>query len=279
MTTRSNGLDIGKFQIGGRRWIIGSTYVGTRATVGIDCESRDAATGQELDPVETQEAPPAGFTYIHDINIQECQIGIRAMAGYYSVVGGELVYHQYESNCDQVTVERIAFFGNGECFRFENNQAVGWNIRDISVNMVDGNDVTVFNVLRGGDISASGIMLNHRQVYLYVQSLDDQNTSCSRLRDVVWDVGVNLPGKFLCLYKYDGALRSNMSDVHAAVEITGHWKYRDPSTYDLTKIIQVPRGRNFNLSNIHIKMIGMPTTHFIDIGGGFYTPDPNYWAN
>ncbi len=269
---RGSGQEVGKLQLNGRRWIFGSTFAeGDRATAGIEVEARDQTI---------QGSPPVGFNYLHDLTIQQCDVGISALGGYYDITDGELTFVTALTNCDQCTVERVAFFGiTDDCFRFDNGQAVGWSFKDISVNMTDSADVNIFNVLRGGDITANNIIVNHRQANLYVQSTNDQNNSCAWLHNVVWDLGADLPGKFFCLYKWAGAITDDMSSVHAAVEIVGDWKERTPGTFDATKIIQVPRGKNFNLSNIRIKMIGMPTTHFTDIGGGFFTPDPAYWAN
>lgn len=266
---RGNGQKLGELQINGRRWIFGNTFAdGDRATAGIECEGRAAEFG-----------PPSGFHHFYDLTIQECEAGISALGGYYTNVDGDLIFNQYEQNCDQCSVDRVSFSAVTDCFRSNNEQAVGWAFNTIHVNQVDDEDINVFNIIRGGNITANTVILNHRRVYLYRQGTNLPYSSCSWINGVKWDLGVDAPGTFLCLYKWDGQVENDMSGYHANLEITGHWPRQDG--FDATKIIQVPRGKNFPLSGIRVKMIDMPRPdgQWIDIGGGFFTPNPAYWAS
>lgn len=259
-----NGFELGKMSLFGRRWLIGGTFIGTRVDTLINMEGRGEPNGA-----------PSGYHNLHDLTLMEASVGIRAAAGYYDDNGN---WQSYEAGCDQFSVRRVSAYNVDTFFYSGNNQAVGGSFQDINYCEGygwDGEEGTIFKIARGGDIDANNIVINHRKCYLYRQGSDDQNASSSCIGKVKWDLQADYSGMFLCLYKWDGAVTDDMSGVNACLTV-GPIDWPRETSYDPSKTIQIPTGKNFPVSKLRFKFDKAPQsmldTYFDLQSDGYYTP-------
>ena len=201
-----------------------------------------------------------------------------ALAGHYDESN---VVVADENHADQCVVDSVIFSGVESCFRSENQQAVGWTFRDIHAEQnALGGDMTVFDIVRGGNIHADSVMLNHNKITLFKvrdYSHNNQRLSCEDFR---FD-GAYGRGAYLTLFKYNGPVHAgdDMSWIKWTVRVTGHIPNFDGTngkpTYDTSKLIQIPDTASrigIQRTDLLFDVARMPLANFTSAGGPWVRP-------
>jgi hypothetical protein len=205
-----SGFRLRGFQINGRRWINaekGGTFAPGRARSAIAVEGRGGIYGT-----------PTCFNTIEDITIQGCRYGILALSDFTRNDGTR---QPFENNADQLSIERVSFWGVESCYRSLNQQAVGSSGRDWSINAIDNKEVTVLDIMRGGNFTLSNPVLNAHQVVLINLRDYSQNNARITVSDFKWDFGMERPLMYLTLVKYSGRPQG-ANAFKWGIRITGH---------------------------------------------------------
>jgi hypothetical protein len=252
-----------------------SSPAGTRVPIGIEIEGQNGPlTG----------GPPAGLHIIADCAIWSCEVAIFQRDGYYDSLGA---FHSVGSaaNGDNVAVTNLVVHDCDVVFRSDNEQAVAWDFDRLYIIFWGGSafhPVTVFDCISCSDITSRVISLNNPAAVV-VQVTDNigQHIVCEHVR---WDHG-GFP-EYLTLFKYadDAPLFPNMSPFRFDIEITGSLPIYAANPYPIKRLIEVPQitespNYRFPTKDIRIKMWRLPREGFIDIGGGFCIPGPDYTAD
>jgi hypothetical protein len=147
---RGTGFVLDGINIMGRRW------PGDRDL------SISGAKSESCIEVEGRAAIATGCHTIRNCLLGEAKYGIRTIPGYYNDAGA---FVKDENHADQGVVDSVTFAGIESCFRSENQQAVGWSFRDVHVDLtVPNTEAVLFDIVRGGNIAADNIMLNHNRI-------------------------------------------------------------------------------------------------------------------
>lgn len=264
---RGSGFILDRITMMGRRWPGGTdkNFVGTRTEACIEVEGRGAtvATG--------------GHT-ISNCLLAEAKYGIRTLAGYYDDAGR---FVPDENHADQCVVQSVSFAGVESCFRSENQQSLGWSFRDIHADQSEGGgEMVIFDIVRGGNIMASNVLLNHSQITLFkVQdySHNNQRLTCDGFK---FD-GSYIPGAYLTLFHYNGKvdLNSDISWMKWSLRVTGHAPTFDGAgpkgTYDIAKLIRTDDSAakvGISKRDLLFDVTGMPLGNFEPAGGPWVRP-------
>ena len=263
---RGTGFILENVSIYGRRWPGGKDdpFVGVKAEACIEVEGRAF--------------PATGCHTIRNCQLGQAKYGIRTIPGYYDDKG---TFVKDENHADQGVVQTVYFSGVESCFRSENQQAVGWSFRDIHSDVdAHGGDVVIFDLVRGGDIDADNLLLNHTKVTLirvHDFSHNNRRLACNMIR---YD-GTYFPGSYFTLFKYDGPVLKgqDMSWLRWSVRVTGDLPGGDAAdakkTFDPTKLIQInDAGSKVGIErkDLLFDIAGMPKTGFVSAGGPWWRP-------
>lgn len=262
MRLRGYGFEMSNIAIQGRPYTVDAgggigPASGTKSNVGIEVEGRTS-------PVAT------GGHLIDHCLIQDCTYGICCKAGYYNDAG---TFVDDEAHADTGRVYDTFFWSTDSCFRSENQQALGWKFRDISLETWGGAGaipMVVFDIVRGGHIRAWGVEILAQEVVLFkVTDYSPWNSSLEAYA-VDRDRYANA-SSYLTLFKYAGA----------AVADSGYiWRVRSTgtfgdtaSTYDESKLIEITNGAtNWHFEDMLFDYRYLDTTDFTAVGH-MYQPD------
>jgi hypothetical protein len=137
--------------------------------------------------VEGHNQPPSGRGTIRDCMFDYAECGIRALGT------------PEETHADLCLVENCAAFNVTSFFRSENNQAVGWTFRHVTVNEVGNSLFTIFDLKRGGRFSAYGVRANGNHVTLTSVGEDmSPNDNHAGIYDFQWDHPGDAQDAFFC---------------------------------------------------------------------------------
>jgi hypothetical protein len=154
---RGQGTLIQGIVISGRQYstengVTGPTE-GTATPIGIEVEGRAA--------------PATGGHILRDVMVAACTYGIALRHGYHD--SGTTRVHPgidglydlaYDENHGEAGVmENVTFWECDNCFYSENNQAVLWRGRSLRVGAFSKQELTVFNIVRGGNHLIEGLEL------------------------------------------------------------------------------------------------------------------------
>jgi hypothetical protein len=258
---RGTGFILDGINIMGRPWRGGTDYTGQKVSACIEVEGRAN--------------PATGCHTIRNCVLAEATYGIQALAGHYDEAGQ---FVADENHADQSTVEGVKFSGIGSCFRSENQQALGWSFRDIHVDSAHSGGATcVFDIVRGGNITASNVQLNHHQVTLLRTSDYSHNNQRISIEDVRFDGGYQKDG-FLTLFEYAGKVLpdSDMSWIKWTLRISGHIPGSETQpAYDASKLVVIPDGKakvGISRRDLLFDVARMPLTNFEPAGGPWQRP-------
>jgi hypothetical protein len=241
---RGNGFVVDGIEFRGRPYILDATgegpSTGTKTPVGIEVEGH---------------APPAtGLHVIRNCTIDECTYGICARAGYYDDLER---FVAYENNADNSIVDGVVFFNCNSCFRSENQQAVAWSLRDITIGFWGGrglSPVIVCDIVRGGDVWINGLSLNHPQATLFQVQDYSHNTQLLTCENLKWDHGEK--PEYFTLFKYAGP-NADLASKKWTVRISGHLGDSETKpSVDPEKMIDVPAG--FPIDDIRVDVARLP---------------------
>jgi len=240
---RGTGFILDGIDVRGRPYPAGTGETGTKTPSCIEVEGRTyPATGRHL---------------IRNCTLAGANAGIRTLGGYYE--NGAFVKN--EIHADESIVDGVNFATVDSCFRSENQQALNWTFRDITVNVLDGTDTVVFDIVRGGNIYATNVSLNHNKVTLlkvYEYSPNTQRFVCDNFR---WDTFAGA-GDYLCLFQYAGPA-GEASWKKWTARISGHIANERPQTYDAAKLIQITPGvKDFPLDDVLLDVARLPEQGF-----------------
>lgn len=263
---RGAGFILDRVTIMGRRWPGGADlkFAGTRPDACIEVEGRSSiATGSHT---------------ISNCLLGKAKYGIRALAGYYDDSGR---FVPDENHADQCVIQSVTFAGVESCFRSENQQSLGWSFRDIHADQNEGGgEMVIFDIVRGGNILASNVMLNHSQVTLFkVQdySHNNQRLTCDGFK---FD-GSYIPGAYLTLFHYNGKVTPNtdISWMKWSLRVTGHAPTFNGAgqkgTYDIAKLIRADDSAakvGISKRDLLFDVTGMPLGNFESAGGSWVRP-------
>lgn len=224
---RWTGFRIENIELNGRPWLVNSLTESVafgsyhRTRTGIEVEGRVAIA--------------TGLHTIRNVMINECDYAICCRAGYYNdsdngadpFTASNPGFVSDENHADQGIVENLTCFGCHSIFRSENQQSVGWSFRDLRVNSFQytaagGQAVIVFDIVRGGDITATGnIMVNN----FFTTILRVRDYSPSNRKNVIGEVKqdggmAGVGGSYLTLFEVTAA-STHYSTGTVAVSGTG----------------------------------------------------------
>jgi hypothetical protein len=137
--------------------------------------------------------------------------------------------------------------------------------------------MVVFDVVRGGNVTADVVMLNHGKIVLFKVQDYSHNTSRLAAYDVKLDGGAG-PENYLTLFQYAGKVYPNddMSWLKWTVRVTGHIANSETKpTYDATKLIQIPDSAakvGIFRRDLLFDVARLPLTNFAPAGGPWFRP-------
>lgn len=211
------GFVINHIGFKGQRWPLGNAGL-----TGTPCQSIIEVAGRSN--------PSSGLHHISNCSFSGANYGIYCPAD------------PEESHGDQSRVTNCWFGAVDSCFRSENQQALGWSFHDIKANNTFSDAMVVFDIVRGGNIYASNVILNHHKVKLFKVTEFSPNTGrlvCDGFR---WDTFNNL-NYYLTMFEYAGPVYPafDMSYIRYSVRCSGHIANDNPSvTYDWSKLVVIP---------------------------------------
>lgn len=260
---RGSNFNISRIEFRGRPYatdLDNGPSGGTKTPTAIEVECRaDRATGGHV---------------LRDCLLSECTYGVRLLGGYYSDITTFVAGEQFSYNG---LLDNVRFFGVNNCFRSENQLAVGWQLRNIDVGGWDSSGliaVIVCDIARGGNIAIDGLNINNRRTTLF--QIQDYSASTRRLIcDNLRANGMNVAGDdYLTLFKYNGS-ETAASALRWIARISGQIVGDDVSpSYDVTKLIQVSTSAvGFPLDDIRIDVDNLPSNGF-QREGRWFVPTP-----
>jgi hypothetical protein len=183
-------------------------------------------------------------------------------AGGYTDEGGTFV--KQEQHADNTQVLSCLIWGCGTVFRSENQQAMNWMFRDIHIGGWSSQPVVVFDILRGGNVTADGIAMDLPKVTLFRvhdYSQNNANLTASRIyRDYFGTA--NAKDNFITLFEYAGPIYKG--GKHQWLK----WRVRvdgiiaeqlSKPGYDWSRLIVVPKeAADFPLGDIHLDILNLP---------------------
>lgn len=212
-----------------------------------------------------------GRAIIQDCGLFEATYGIQTLAGYYN---DSNVFVEDENHADLSTVTNVEFFNVDSCFRSENQQSIGWNFRQIFLEPVGNNPVersTVFDIVRGGCLSATGVIINHgAATVLRIKDYSPHQASFD-IRDIYRDRSpvINLDDYFT-LVKHDGT-----GTYPWRVRISGACGDTDPNRFDKTRYLDINASNSIDTSNMYFDIFNLNMDEFNTAGEGpYFTQDP-----
>jgi hypothetical protein len=260
LRVRCNSLTGGRFEIRGQPYLWdpdGGGARGEKIAVGIAFESR-------LGP----------WTGLHDlehITVSECKTAIDVLGASYDE-SSKLVAGDF--NNDNSTIEKLLLSNCDVGVHIANGQACAWTFRDVRLFGWGGrskNDFVLCDVERGGDVKFDSVSMNHPQATVFRVARWSPQTRTFTAHNVRSDRYYKEPN-YLTLFEYTGPPDP---DAHFDVEITGTLNNMHVAEqFDAKKLIRIPKTSAIPLDGFRIKMAGMPTDGFVDIGGGFWRPTP-----
>jgi hypothetical protein len=263
---RGVGFILDGISLLGRRWPGGKdlAFQGAKAESCIEVEGRAV--------------PASGSHTIRNCLLAQAKYGIRALAGHYDAKGA---FIKDENHADQVVVESVTFSGVESGFRSENQQAVGWSFRDIHADQdAEQGDIVLFDIVRGGDIDADNLILNHNKVTLFKvhdYSPNNRRLVCQSFR---FD-GAYTPEAYLTLFKYSGPIHrdTDMSWIRWSARIAGTLPGAEAangkSTFDASKLVVfADEGSRVGIDrkDLLFDVAGLPTNGFVSAGGPWMRP-------
>ena len=154
---RGTGFVLVGIDIKGQRYLTNVSTSGTRSDACIEIEGRDD--------------PASGNHIISNCALGFAECGVLAIAGYYNdddefvempVSGGQ---QGRGVHADETLVDSCTFAAVDKCIRSENEQAVNWSFRDLTVGGSTAFEPIVFDADKGGKWTHTGTLgLNHPKV-------------------------------------------------------------------------------------------------------------------
>jgi hypothetical protein len=247
---------------------------GTATPIGLEFEGQNFSTFD-------QTGPPSGLHQIRNCGIFSCDTAIFQRNGVYDNSG---VYHDAGSgaNGDNVTVENLVVVDVDTVFKSDNVQALLWDFDRLYVIFWGGSGfrpITVFDAIKCSNITCRVLSMNHPAVVLH-QVTDNfaQRLICEHMR---WDVGG--AAQYMTLFKYADAapVLSDMSPFQFNVRVSGELPNHTNYPYPLKRLIEVPQvnnefGGRFPTRDLLFDLNNLPKDGFINVGGGWWKPGPNY---
>lgn len=243
---QGTGFEARSIDFYGARTAVENTPIGTKALALIQIEGRaQPATGRHI---------------FKNCGFFQAKYGIQTIPGYYDSDGS---FIGDENHADQSLVDNCEFSTVDSCFRSECLQASGWNFRKIIVGQLGTpTDMIVFDIERGGSLTANHVLMNHPKITLFRTSHFNQNISRLNAHDVFWDRFIDLQANIYCtLFKYDGADFSDNSSLQWSVRVDGAFTgfASDTNYFDASKLVIVP-GHNFPINDLLFDIKSLPTS-------------------
>jgi hypothetical protein len=259
---RGYGFVVDGLALKGRRWDE-SGFAGDRCQTGIEIESRPR--------------PKTGGHVIRNCSLFECTTGIKALAGYYD----DGAFTSSENPIERCTIETVRVDGCESCFRSENRYATGWSFSDLAFaqNDVDSDGV-VFDIVRGGNLAADGVNLNHNKVTLLKVTdyfSDANQLRCDNLRWINYDPAA---ANYLTLFKYNGTTGDDCSLLKWSVRVSGQLANSDfVPVYDYSRLIDIPMdATSFPTDDIKLDIQHLPSSGFSHDGSYLIPTTANYFS-
>lgn len=212
--------------------------------------------------VEGKSSPPSGRHFWRDCGFFQAKYGIQATAGYYE--NGSFIPD--ENHADQCLVDNCEFSTVDSCFRSENIQAVGWRFHKIIIGRLGApGPITVFDIERGGTLSASLVEMVNSQITLFRVSYYSQNSARLNAHDILWDrFNGDVEDIYCTLFKYDGpdfGGPNNNAYLQWSVRVDGSFPgfASDVPYYDISRLIEVP-GNGFPVNDLLFDIKSLPNS-------------------
>jgi hypothetical protein len=251
---RGNGFVVDGIQFQGRPYTFDPSFSGPQSGTKTPC-------GIE---VEGHGPPTTSLHVIRNCGFIECTYGICARAGYYDE---HEKFVSFENFADNAIVDGAVFFGCDSCFRSESQQAAVWRFRDITIGFYGRAPVTLFDIVRGGDIWVDGVSLNHKKATLFKVNHYSHNCQLLTCKNLKWDNAGGGPESYLTLFKYEGPTLQNYSELKWTVRVEGHIGGSETNpAYDASKLIQVPEG--LPKADLLFDIARLPQKNFTMVGDG-----------
>lgn len=256
---RNQNFGISDVNIYGQEYVSGFPQASGHNAIGFEIEGRDATD--------------TGHHMFNKVSLCFCNDGIVFRNGYYN---NGFQFVENENHANDSSIKGIKFFSPGNsCIKSYNQQAVNWDIDDCHVGWLgEGPEIKFLDIVKGGDIYVNNLKMNyHRTTLIQVQEYTHYNAYFN-ITNLKWDGMINSGDQYyMTLFKYNGPLWTDMSWVKWTLRVTGHFGEPDGTKYDESKLIIVPTGRNFNVSDMLFDIRNLPTQNFDLVGSGpWYRP-------
>lgn len=244
-----------------------SQPAGIRTPVAIEVESRNGV------PTTTKHL-------IRNCLFADCGVGIYSRACYYDDKGQQVAD---ESHADLGSVSDCDWTGCDSCYKSENQQSVCWRFNNL---IVSGRGwkppVTVFDILRGGDVTCNGLTLDHSAATIFRVRDYSQHTARLVCNDMKWDRGTATADDgqghpyYLTLFQYDGPVGYDISFARWSVRVTGNISNSDPASpaYHAERLLSIPPGCGLPTDDLLFDISRLPTAGFVSAGGPWVRPKP-----
>ncbi len=174
---RGAGFLLAGLEVKGHRW-------SGQATIDAAQKRPDACI-----EVEGRHAPASGKHTMRDLNLTSANYAIYCAPGYYDEAGKLLPQAEGRGvHADETSVSNVYCSGVDSFFRSDNEQAVGWNFRDIYLLSAGVTQPMVaFDIYRGGKLTADNVMLNLPTVTLLRVHYPSGYTNRFNITNFHWD--------------------------------------------------------------------------------------------
>ncbi len=224
---RGAGFTLANFDLKGRPWPTAAGPTGTPSDALVVIEGRsDNSSGKHS---------------LRQLALNDARFGIRVLPGYYDR-DGQLVplgdgrgAHGDETVCEQLNTANLA-----SVFRCENEQAIGWSFRDVTVGGSKAFQPIVFDLERGGALRADNVLLNQPTITLLRAGNYSGNTARIVIENIWWD-NFNEPTDYCRLFFYDGPAIDMSWAAGFDLRFSGSFG-RDPRTWDTAKLVTIAAG-------------------------------------
>lgn len=222
--------------------------------------------------IEGHAAPPTGESHFNDVSICFCNKGVVYRNGYYN---NGFQFVEDENHADNNHFGRMKFWNNLVCIESLNQQAINNVYDDIHIGWLrETPDMIFLNCERGGNNWVKHLKIDYPKICLQ-QVKDYSHTQAQFTVDnFKWD-GLQSGSEewYLTLFRYAGPLDTDMNWRKFTVRVTGYIAEYDGTNYNESKLIEIPTGRNFNVSDMLFDIRNLPTGNFNKLGSGpWYTP-------
>lgn len=226
---RGSEFTVENIMFSGQKMTAFGTPQGTRSGVCIGIEGRDP--------------PSTGKHTFINCGFALSTVGVKAYAGYFSE--DMSTFTADESHADECLFINCNSTYCPTAIQSLNQQAVGWQLLKFAVNIGGGSvaaaeTVTVFDFVRGGNLTVNGLLLNHPRVKVLQVTDFSPNNNSFDIHGIRYDTPTAVDPS-LVLFYYAGPAGQTFETWR--VRMSGHFADQPPTLYTATNLVNLGHAR------------------------------------